>query len=91
MHHVLAQGDRALRVVSRTHHRRFPMTLIGLLVLLVVIGVALYLVGLIPMDATIRRVIQVVVLLAVVLWLLEALGVLGALNVPIGHAHVRVR
>jgi hypothetical protein len=81
MHHVLAQGDRALRVVSRTHHRRFPMTLIGLLVLLVVIGVALYLV----------RVIQVVVLLAVVLWLLEALGVLGALNVPIGHAHVRVR
>lgn len=42
--------------------------------LLVVLGVALYLVSLIPMDATVRRVIQVLAILFVVLYALQLLG-----------------
>jgi hypothetical protein len=52
------------------------MTLIGLLVVLLIVGVALYLISLVPMDATIKRIIQVLVILFVVLWLLGALGLL---------------
>lgn len=48
--------------------------MISLLVLLIVVGVALYLIGLIPMDATIRRVIQVLVILFVILYALQLLG-----------------
>lgn len=48
------------------------MPLITLIIYLVLIGVVLYLVGLIPMDATIRRIIQIIVIVAVLLWLVTA-------------------
>jgi hypothetical protein len=50
------------------------MTLISLIVYLVILGLILYVVGLLPIDATIKRVIQIVVIVAVLLWLIEALG-----------------
>jgi hypothetical protein len=53
------------------------MSLIQLIVVLVVVGVALYLVQTIPMDQTIKTIIRVVVILAVILWLLEAFGLLS--------------
>jgi hypothetical protein len=34
----------------------------------------------IPMDATIKRIIQAIVIIAVVLWLLQAFGLLGVAN-----------
>ena len=46
------------------------MSLIGLVAVLIIIGVCLYLISLIPMDAKIQRIIQVVVILIVILWLL---------------------
>ncbi len=56
--------------------------MVGILVTLVIIGVVLYLVeSVIPMDASIKLVIRVVVLLFVVLWLLQAFG-LTDLPVP---------
>jgi hypothetical protein len=61
------------------------MDLISLLVALVIVGVLLYVVSLIPMDATILRIIQIVVILVVVLWLLSALGVLNVGNIRIGR------
>lgn len=61
------------------------MTLGALLLTLIIVGVALYLVGFIPMDATIKKIITVVVILAVVIWLAEAFGLLG-----LGHT-LRVR
>lgn len=52
--------------------------LIQLIVALIVVGVLLYLVNnLIPMDAKIKQIINIVVLIAVVLWLLSVFGVLG--------------
>jgi len=48
--------------------------MIGLIVTLVVVAVALYLIELIPMDATLKQIIRVVVILLVVLWLLNSFG-----------------
>lgn len=60
------------------------MTIITLIVYLVVVGVLLYLLNvLIPMDGKIKTVINVLVGLAVFLWVLEVLGVVGPF--PIGN------
>ena len=56
------------------------MALLTIVLVLIVIGILLWLVGMIPMDATIHRVIRVLVIIAVVLWLLRAFGLLGALE-----------
>lgn len=56
--------------------------MIEILVVLIIIGVLLYLAQLIPMDATIKKIIMVLAILFVVLWILQALGLfnLGRLN-----------
>ncbi len=50
--------------------------MIGLLVLLILVGVGLYLVEQIPMDGSIKIIIRVVVILCVVLYLVQAFGLL---------------
>jgi hypothetical protein len=53
------------------------MSLVGILILLVVVGVALYLVNTyVPMAAPIKTIINVVVVLVLVIWLLGAFGLL---------------
>lgn len=47
------------------------MNLVSLLIVLILFGAGLYLVGLIPMDGTIRRIIQVIAIVAIVIWLLR--------------------
>ncbi len=57
------------------------MTIIGLLVVLIIIGVGLWLVNtMITMDPKIKTIINVVVVLLVVLWLLQVFGLLGSLG-----------
>jgi len=57
------------------------MDLIHLVVVLVIVGVILWLVNAyIPMEATIKKILNVVVIIAVILWLLTAFGVLGSLS-----------
>lgn len=51
------------------------MTLIELAVILIIVGVALYFLKQIPMDATIATIIKVVVIVVVILWVLSVLGV----------------
>jgi hypothetical protein len=54
------------------------MSIVGIVVVLVVVGVLLYVVqSVIPMAPQIRTLITVVVILAVCLWLLQAFGLLG--------------
>ena len=61
------------------------MSLIAIIITLVVVGLLLWLISLIPMDATIRKIIHIVAIIAVVLWLLIQFGVLdSAYNVKIG-------
>ena len=51
--------------------------MIGLLVVLVVVGVCLYLLNqYVPMAAPIKTIINVLVVLAVVIWLLQSFGLL---------------
>lgn len=53
------------------------MPLISLIIILIVIGLLLYLVeSVLPIDATIKLIIRVVILLAVILWLLSLVGVI---------------
>ena len=55
-----------------------PMSLLTLVVTLIVVGVLLWLVNTyIPMDGKIKNILNVVVVIAVVLWLLTAFGILG--------------
>ena len=54
------------------------MSLISLILVLIIVGVLLYVVEtLIPMDARIKRVIEVIVLVAVLFYLLQAFGLIG--------------
>ncbi|HMU42896.1 MAG TPA: hypothetical protein PKA80_06315 [Ignavibacteriaceae bacterium] len=57
------------------------MSLITLVIVLVVVGVVLWLINsYIPMQATIKKILNVVVIIVVVLWLLSAFGVIGSLD-----------
>lgn len=63
------------------------MPLIQLVVVLIVIGILLWLVNAyIPMDAVIKKIINIVVIVAVVLWLLSVFGLFAGLStVRVGH------
>ena len=62
------------------------MSLISLAVTLIVVGVLLWLVNTyIPMDGKIKKILNVVVVICVVIWLLFAFGILdrsGDIRVP---------
>lgn len=53
------------------------MPLIQLIIVLVIVGVILWLVNnYIPMDAAIKKILNIVVVIVVILWLLRVFGVL---------------
>jgi hypothetical protein len=86
--------NKCLRLAWNAHPRMWisergamlTPTLISIIVTLIVVGLLLYLIGLIPMDGTIKQIIRVVVIIAVIIWLLQSFGLLGS----IGLGHTRV-
>jgi hypothetical protein len=60
------------------------MPLLQVLITLVVVGVLLWLVNLIPMQGTIKSILNAIVVIVVVLWLLNIFGVFHSLS------HIRV-
>ncbi|MBI5675081.1 MAG: hypothetical protein HZC48_04500 [Nitrospirae bacterium] len=61
------------------------MPLIQLVITLVVVGVILWVINsYIPMQATIKKILNAVVIIIVILWLLNVFGVIG----PISKMHV---
>ena len=57
------------------------MPLINVVIVLIVVGVLLWLANsYIPMDAAIKKILNIVVIIAVVLWLLSAFGVLSNIS-----------
>ena len=57
------------------------MPLIHLLFVLAVVGVLLWLVNAyLPVDAKIKKILNIVVVIAVALWLLNVFGILGSLS-----------
>jgi len=54
------------------------MDLVSLIITLVVVGMALWAINAyIPMQSTIKTILNVVVVIAVILWLLRGFGLLG--------------
>jgi len=61
------------------------MSLITLVVTLAVVGLLLWgIESIVPMDATIKKIIRVVVIVFLCLWLLQAFGLLG----PVGDIRI---
>lgn len=46
------------------------MSLISIVIVLIVVGLALYLITLLPIDANIKKIIQAIVIVLLVIWLL---------------------
>lgn len=64
------------------------MSLITVIVSLMLVGILLWVINTyIPMDAKIKNILNVVVIICVVLWLLNVFGVWGALDIPVPRAH----
>jgi hypothetical protein len=57
------------------------MSLLSVIVALIVIGILLYAINsFIPMDEKVKKILNLVVILALVVWLLRAFGVLAYLS-----------
>jgi hypothetical protein len=57
------------------------MPLINVVIALIVVGVILWLINnYLPMDGKIKRILNGVVVIAVVIWLLQVFGVMGSLS-----------
>ncbi len=54
--------------------------IVSIIVTLVVIGLVLYLINLIPMDNTIKQIIHAIIVVLVVVWLLQAFGLIGSIH-----------
>ncbi len=53
------------------------MSLISILVFLIIVGAVLYCVSLLPIDATMKRIIHVIAVVVVLLYLLQSLGLIS--------------
>ncbi len=57
------------------------MPLINLVITLVVVGVVLWLINsFIPMQSTIKQILNIVVIIGVVVWLLSVFGIIGPIS-----------
>ena len=57
------------------------MTLIQLVIILVVVGVILWVINsYIPMQSTIKKILNAVVIIAVIIWLLSVFGLIGDIS-----------
>ena len=57
------------------------MPLINIIVILVVVGVALWAINTyIPMAKPVKNILNVVVVLVLVVWLLQVFGIIGSIN-----------
>ena len=57
------------------------MSLLTIIIVLVVVGVVLWLINAyIPMDAMVKRILNIVIIIFLVIWLLKAFGVWGELG-----------
>lgn len=52
-------------------------------VALIIIGFCLWLVQMLPIDGTIKTIINGIVILFVIVWILQSLGLIGSINMPV--------
>lgn len=64
-----------------TYSKQITMSIATILLVLIVFGVILWLVNTyIPPDTTVKKIINIVAVILIVLWLLQAFGLLSALG-----------
>jgi hypothetical protein len=69
------------RIASSRDGRSTKMPLLNLVVVLIIVGVALYLVNrYIPMASSIKTILNVLVVVMVCVWLLQAVGLWGSVT-----------
>lgn len=57
------------------------MPIMSVLIALTIVGVALWLINTyLPMDGKIKNILNIVIVIAVVVWLLQAFGVIGSIG-----------
>lgn len=57
------------------------MPLINVIITLIVAGVLLWLVNTyVPMDGKVKKILNVVVIIVIIVWLLQTFGILGSLS-----------
>ncbi|MDT3738877.1 MAG: Thivi_2564 family membrane protein [Candidatus Kapabacteria bacterium] len=57
------------------------MSLLTIVVVLIIVGVGLWLINnYIPMDSKIKSLLNIVVVIVVIIWLLQAFGIIGSLS-----------
>ena len=57
------------------------MSLLTLIIVLVVLGIVMWLINaFIPMDAQIRRILNIAVVVFLIIWLIQAFGLLGPIR-----------
>jgi hypothetical protein len=60
------------------------VTLLSLILTIVVVGVLLWLINTyVPMQSTVKSILNIVVVILLIVWLLSAFGLIGPLNSPI--------
>ena len=74
-------GEIGQRIAPLRTQEYWKMPLLNLVVMLIVIGVALYLVNrYIPMASSIKTILNIVVVVAVCVWVLQAVGLWGSVT-----------
>lgn len=59
----------------------FPVFLIQILVAAIIVGLLLYILSILPIDATVKRIIQVIVIVILAIWLIYILlGLMPAIT-----------
>ena len=57
------------------------MSLLTIIIVLVVVGIVLWLINVyVPMDAKVKKILNIVIIVFLVIWLLKAFGVWGELG-----------
>ena len=65
------------------------MPLLNVILVLIVVGIVLWLINLIPMQSTIKSIVNAVVVIFVVIWLLNVFGLMPYLQqVRVGNFHL---
>lgn len=65
------------------------MSLVGLLILCIVVGVGLYLLNMVPMDTTVKRIIRIVIILILVIYVIYFIAQMMGLSTGLPPMRVR--
>lgn len=75
-----AGRDKIPTVTQVINHKSNNMSLVNIVIVLIIVGIALWLINrFIPMDYKIKTILNVVVVIAVIIWLLRSSGLLANL------------